>query len=58
MLRLNEDGQIDRFVLELIDGKNRLGDIARLVSPRFPDRFPRWEDALTRAGGVAQAYGP
>jgi protein arginine N-methyltransferase 1 len=54
--RLNKDGEIDRFVLALIDGKKTLGDIARLVSGQFPERFPTWEAALTRVGEVSQAY--
>jgi protein arginine N-methyltransferase 1 len=56
--RLDEDGEIDRFLLELIDGKNSLGDMARRAATRFPARFPRWEDALTHASVLAKAYSP
>lgn len=53
---LNGDGQIDRLVLELMDGATSLGAIARQVSDRFPTRFARWEDALTRVGELSQKY--
>jgi protein arginine N-methyltransferase 1 len=54
---LDEDGQLDRLILTLMDGATPLGEIARRVADRFPDRFPRWQDALTRAGDLAQRYG-
>jgi protein arginine N-methyltransferase 1 len=56
--RLNEDGEIDRLVLDSIDGANRLEDLARLAAARFPKRFPRWEDALTRVSDLARTYHP
>jgi type I protein arginine methyltransferase len=53
---LDEGGQIDRFILGLMDGKASLGDLARRVQERFPARFPRWEDALTAVGDLAEKY--
>ncbi len=53
---LDENGEIDRFILGSMDGETALGEIARRVSERFSDRFPRWEEALTRVGKVSQKY--
>jgi type I protein arginine methyltransferase len=53
---LTEDGEIDRFILSVIDGRIALGDIARRVEDRFPGRFAKWQDALTRVGELSQKY--
>ena len=53
---LDEDGQIDWFILASMDGETALGEIAHRVSERFSNRFPRWEEALTRVGRVSQKY--
>jgi protein arginine N-methyltransferase 1 len=55
--RLNEEGEVDRFLLTLFDGTKPLGEIAREASLRFPDRFPQWKDALTRVATLAGTYG-
>ncbi len=54
--KLNEDSQIDELILKLMSGSTPLGEIAHRVSSRFPGRFPRWQDALTRAGELSQKY--
>ena len=54
--QLDEDGEIDRFILKLMNGENALGDIARQVSDRFPARFSQWRDALTRVGELSERY--
>lgn len=54
---LSEDGQVDAFVLALMDGKTPLGDIARELGTRFPDRFPTWQEALNKAGDLSVRYG-
>jgi protein arginine N-methyltransferase 1 len=54
--KLNEDGEIDALVLGLMSSSAPLQEIAREVSSRFPARFPRWQDALTRAGELSQKY--
>jgi len=51
-----EAAEIDRFVLSELDGRTALGAIAAGLRARFPQRFPREQDALTRAGDVAQRY--
>jgi len=53
---LDEDGQIDRQVLALMDRENSLGDIARRIQDLFPARFALWRDALTRVGGLSMKY--
>ena len=44
---LNEDGVIDRLILDLVDGQTPSEQIARRLSIRFPARFPAWEDAIS-----------
>ncbi len=53
---ISESGRADVFMLSLMDGRATLGDIARQVMDLFPSRFPRWEDALARAGELAEKY--
>lgn len=53
---LNEDGEVDAFVLTKMSGEVPLGEIARALQQRFPGRFARWDDALTHAGGLAVKY--
>lgn len=54
---LTEDGHIDRFILELMEDKNSLGEIARRVAVEFPARFAGENEALTRAGDLSLRYG-
>jgi protein arginine N-methyltransferase 1 len=53
---LNDDGRIDQLGLALMDAGQPLGEIAHELARRFPQRFARWEDALTRAGELATRY--
>ena len=53
---LNEDGQIDRFILTLMDTATSSGDIARKLAQQFPRRFPDWGAALTHVADLAQRY--
>ena len=54
---LTRDGQIDRFIMEMMDGKASLGDIARRVVAEFPPRFAGEKEALTRVGELSLRYG-
>jgi protein arginine N-methyltransferase 1 len=54
--RLSEKGQIDGFILTLMDSQRSLGDIARQVAATFPERFLTWQDALTRVTELSQKY--
>lgn len=53
-----EAAEIDQFVLSRLDGRTSLGEIATGLRARFPQRFPREQDALTRAADLAQRYMP
>jgi hypothetical protein len=53
---LNEDGELDRLILELMASGTSVGEIACRVSERFPTHFCRWEDALTRVGELSEKY--
>jgi len=53
---ITKEGEIDRFILSLIDGKTAQGNIAQQVTEHFPERFAKWEDTLTRVGELAQKY--
>jgi protein arginine N-methyltransferase 1 len=51
-----EECRHERFILALMDGQTSLGEIARRVSDEFPERFPRWQDALTAVGDLSVKY--
>jgi type I protein arginine methyltransferase len=53
---LNQDGEIDRLILNLISDGLVLGDIATQVQEKFPTYFTNWQNALTRVGNLAQKY--
>ena len=53
---LGEEALIDLGVLESMRSGQSLGEIARGLHARWPTRFRRWEDALARAGDVAERY--
>ncbi len=54
---LNENGLIDRFILDQMDGRTSLGEIASRLSAQFPECFPTVARALRRAGDVATRLG-
>lgn len=54
---LSEDGQVERFILESMDGAAANQDIARQLMARFPRLFPAFNDALGRVGSVARRFG-
>jgi protein arginine N-methyltransferase 1 len=53
---LNEDGQIDQFILAMMSGDASVGEIASRVCDRFPGRFSAWQDALTHVGELSEKY--
>jgi protein arginine N-methyltransferase 1 len=55
-VQLNEDGQIDAFILTHMDSVASVGDIARKAADQFPRRFPTWQDALTHVGDLAERF--
>jgi len=54
---LSGDGRMDRLILELMDGKHALGEIAHRIAAQFPGRFANEKEALTRAGELSLKYG-
>ena len=53
---VNLEGEIERFILSQMDGQTSQEEIARRAQARFPAEFPRWENALTRAGDTARKF--
>lgn len=53
---LSEDGEIDRFILDMMDGNKSLGKIADALMESFPTHFTGWNDALGRVGKLSQQY--
>ena len=53
---LNDDGLIDRLILQKMGDAVPLGDIARDLALQHPKRFTRWQDALTRVGELSAKY--
>lgn len=49
---LNEDGELDRFILGLMNGKAALGDIAQQAVERFPNHFAQLRDAVQRVDNL------
>jgi protein arginine N-methyltransferase 1 len=54
---LNEDGLIAQEILRMMQEGTPLGEIARRLAAQFPQRFARWQDALSHAGELAARYG-
>ncbi len=52
--KLSPDGIIRRRVLELMDGKTSLEEIARPLASEFPERFASWHQALSFAAEVSK----
>lgn len=53
---LSDDGLIDRLILQMMGDAIPLGDIARHLAMQYPNRFARWQDALTRVGELSARY--
>ena len=53
---LSEEGRLRRRALELMDGRASLEHIARQLTTEFPQRFSKWEQALSYAGAVSEKY--
>jgi type I protein arginine methyltransferase len=54
--QLSDDGLLDRRILEMMDGRATLEQIAKHLSAEFPQRFARWQDALSSAGVLSRKY--
>lgn len=53
---LSEQGSVDRWLLQAMDGKTSLQQMAQAAAQRFPAIFARWEDALHRAAELARQF--
>lgn len=53
---LNGRQEVDRFILDHIDGKRSLRDIAETVASHFPTEFSAWEVALEKVDELALRY--
>lgn len=53
---VNQQGQLDRLALELMDGSHPLANIAEAIMQRFPNAFPDWEHALAHVGRLSKKY--
>jgi protein arginine N-methyltransferase 1 len=54
---LRDDGQVDAFMLSLMNGTNSLAVIAEQAFARFPRQFANKREPLTRAGKLSEKYG-
>lgn len=54
--RLNEDGMIDRYALDLMNTGLTHGEIARQLAERFATRFKDWRAALTHVSALSAKY--
>jgi protein arginine N-methyltransferase 1 len=52
--QLSEEGRMLRRTLELMDGQVSLEEIARRLAAEFPQRFTRWQQALSFAGMISK----
>ncbi len=52
--QLSPEGLMRRRVLELMDGRTALEDIARQLAADFPQQFPHWHKALSYAAAVSK----
>ena len=53
---LSDEGRLRRRTFELMDGSASLEQIAHRLATEFPERFSKWEQALSYAGTVSQEY--
>jgi PRMT5 arginine-N-methyltransferase/ribosomal protein L11 methyltransferase PrmA len=54
---LSEEGLIHRRILQMMDGRTSLGDIAQRLAAEFPTRFTRWQGAISYVAAVSQKLG-
>jgi protein arginine N-methyltransferase 1 len=53
---LDENGQAERFLLEAMDGKLKLEEIAEQASLKFPEVYPQPSDAFERVAEFARKF--
>ena len=53
---ISTDGEVAKLILDLMEKKVVLGEIASKVMERYPQKFKKWEDALSYAGRLSEEY--
>ena len=53
---LNDDGEVEKYVLESIDGKTSLKEISDKLISKFPDRFADEQSALNTTADVSLKF--
>jgi protein arginine N-methyltransferase 1 len=53
---LNEDGRLDRLILESLDAHTPLARIADRALAAFPSRLANWQEALARVSDLSARY--
>jgi protein arginine N-methyltransferase 1 len=53
---LSETGEAERWLLQAMDGKASLQEIAQEAAKRFPSLFPTWDEAFRRAAELSGKY--
>ena len=56
-LVLDQDGRVERLILQAMDGTASNHQIASSLMADFPHLFPKFNDALGRVGSVARRFG-
>jgi protein arginine N-methyltransferase 1 len=54
--KLNAEGEVDRFIVSLMDGSAAVEQIARKAMSRFPGKFKDVRDASARVSKLAKEY--
>ncbi|HTC63022.1 MAG TPA: 50S ribosomal protein L11 methyltransferase [Candidatus Saccharimonadales bacterium] len=54
---LNDEGQIDQFILSHLDGRTSLQELAGRLVGKFPSYFESLQTALNRVADCSQKYG-
>jgi hypothetical protein len=53
---LNHEGELDRLVLQLMDGRNAIQDIAQVLAQKFPARFQSAGQAIGYVADLSRKY--
>ena len=53
---LNEAGQVERWILQAIDGERPIEDIAAEAARLFPHVFRRVEEAFNQVAEIAEKF--
>jgi len=56
-LVLDQEGRVERLILQAMDGTASNHQIASSLMADFPHLFPKFNDALGRVGSVARRFG-